>query len=695
MAARVLALLLALIACAAVGATEDDGEDADGEPGARLEEQVVTATRAATANLDTSLPADRVDAEQIESLHPATIGDAIGHLPGVSLNAPAGAYFLNPSIRGLGGRRVALIVDGRRVDAGKPIGVTGSFVDVGDVDRIEVVRGPGSVLYGSDAIGGVIHVLTADPLGQDAFDFVNRTWVGSNNREIGDFIAGGGVWGPAGVRLNASWRKADDYETGGGERIENSYYEDANYGAKLAFVPADGHVLRIAGDAYRGGPIGRAANELDDETRRRIRFPYDDHYSAQLTYSYAPSGKTLADVFATAYYDQALRRLESSFYSDDWSRRARRLDKYDDFETAGGTAYVAVRPWTNNRLTVGIDALYRHLSQRQEVRVFLPGGREIGPTVSHPYNGAEVFAGAGFVQDEQTLGRRWNLVGGVRFDSIEQRFPEPEESGEQTAADRAVSGNLGAVFHPIDSMSLTANVGRAFRAPTPEETFVTSVFCKGVVCGNPDLAPETSLNLDLGLKGFWSFLTYEAYGFLIYVDDYITLEPGAADCDYVYGNVGLARLVGGEARLVADWRNLYRSLGVRVWATASYVHGQDVEAGEPLPQIPPLGLTGGVRLGGRPDRGLASYYAQLSVRADATQDRVSPAANLSSAPEEETGGYALFDAGLGIRTRPIAPGFSVDALLSARNLLDTTYRNHLAAVDGMGRNVKLSIAVRF
>ena len=659
-----------------------------------MDDVVVTSTRNTTTKLNTTVPVDAIRRTDLDEGMAVNVGEAIEQVPGVSLNSPSGVYFTNPNIRGLGGRRVIMLIDGRRIDTEKTMGVTGYFVGMNDIERIEIVRGPGSVLYGSDALGGVVNILTSDPLARKGLLADYRMTVGSNNSEVTNYFDVGWANDWFGFKGSAWFREADNYTTGNGDTVKNSFYEDRIFSMKMAFRPHPKHTLRLMGDVYLGGDIGKAENDADREKFRRVHFPDDRHYMGMLSYEAVDLSEHCLKLHLSGYFDITDRHQNMEFYTEDYSRLVTDKHKYGDFITFGASTYTVFEFWTGNDLTFGADSWHKSLDMKETTQAVIPGIETV-ITDTKPFDGAKQLGGGVFLQNEQTFGERWKLSGGVRWDGVNNEYPQDDEK-TQSDFDQAVSGNLGLLFHPIQSMSLTLNGGRAFRSPTLKEKFVEISSCKGDLCGNPDVKPETSWNIDAGLKGYWKFLTYEFYVFNVFITDFITLQDSTRDnCQYEYTNIGEAWLIGGEGRLTFDFDHIYKNLGIKVWTSASYVRGEDRKNGNPLPQIAPFKNRTGIRFYGSNRPILKRFHLEFVGRYNAEQDRVAPASSASSDVEQATGEYFLADASMGFRFEPFGPGISIDTFLKISNLADTGYRDHLSTIDGMGRNFKLGLAVKY
>lgn len=660
----------------------------DGETA--MDEIVVTATRRNQSKMEASVAIDRIDSARLNETMPVTVADVAAETPGVALNSPAGVYFRNPSIRGLGGRRVIMLIDGTRIDTEKTTGVTGYFVDVGNIDRVEVLRGPGSVLYGSDALGGVINIMTVTPLEHKGWHARTRTTVASNNNEIANWSALGWADQTWGLRISTFARDAADYRTGDGDTIGHSFYQDHGLTLDLARRFGEHQTVRVQGSAYRSDRLGKAVTADDDDKFRRIYFPNDDHDSLQVTYEATQVNDVLERVVVDVNVSRTLRTQRASVFAPDWSRIVSTTETSGDFLTlsVGPNASFVLSP--DNVLTVGVNGFYKRLEQSQTAQAFI-AGIDTPPQTTVGMDGATAVMGGVFAQDEHRFNRAWRAIGGVRGDVVRLSFPQEGRDTERTT-DQAMTGNAGVVYQPSDAASISLNVGRAFRAPTLKEKFVQQAACKGVLCGRSDVNPEKTWNFDFGVRGSVGNLSYEMYDFVILADDFITLGPSDNPaCDYDYVNVERSVLYGGETR----WRygfDFARQTRLDIWTSGAAVMGEDRTSRTPLPGIPPLQIASGLRFSKGRHRAPV-FYIEADVHYDLAQDRVAREQNVQS--EQPTGAYALSNAGLGFRVPNSELGVTLHTFLRITNLANTAFRDHLSQVEGMGRNVKLGLGINY
>lgn len=693
---------------------DSDGKEKEDEIVAEIEEEIVVTSSGIEKNrLYTMQPVDVVDTEEINEEMPVTATEVLKQIPGVSLSSPAGGFFSNPIIRGLGGRRVIMVIDGQRIDTEKTVGVTGYFVEVQDLKQMEVMKGPGSVLYGSDAISGVINLISKDVLDMYGFSAGNTLIYGTNNREASDYVYAG--WGNKKVafKLMGKFRDSVNMTDGSGNELENSFYEDRNYSFKFAWKPANRHILRANGSFYDGGDIGKTANSGDDAKRRRIYFPKDRHYMANLKYEIKDYRIIKKTSFAV-YTDFTDRLQHVDFYTGAWidDRTVTDLDqtveKNGNFFNLGWAYSTTLKPLKFTEIIFGTDGHYKHLDMKQTSQSMqvLPNGKTLPAEYTYPFDDSSQTKAAVFLQAEQLFFEQLALKAGARYDVIHTEYFYNEETYENNSIygdragetssklDHAFSGNIGLLYSPFKELIVSFNFGRAFRSPTLREKYAIVDSCKGRYIGNDELEPEASLNFDLGIKGKIKYFIYEVYGFTTLVDNLIAGYPTENDNEYKYENVVDARLYGAEGRLIFNYPDMVWKFGMKVSTSLGYVYGENAAEDKPLPNIPPLKNIDSLRLYLGTFSFIDKVFAEARFTWNSEQDRINPGLNTGSVEETVSGSYYLFDLLFGLSTRSFQ-GFTTKLNFSIFNIADAAYRDHLSPINGMGRNMKIGLNLNY
>jgi iron complex outermembrane receptor protein len=602
----------------------------------------------------------------------ATVAATLEGQPGVTMSS-MGPATARPVIRGLGGDRILILEDGERVGDLSASGPDHAVaVEAVTAKQIEVVRGPAALLYGSNALGGVVNVIReeiptslTDRLhgslslqGQS----VNRGGSG------GGFVTGSA--GPLADRLEGSARGAGDLHTPLGV-LENTQSRTYNLSAGGSWVGERGY----AGLAYRfydssyGVPGDHDHGHEDDG--------HDDHDHHD--------GVSVAMRRHTVR-GSALRRPAGGLFTaievdGSFSNYVHRELEGDgeigtEFNLLSGTGSVLAR---HGQLGPFSSGAFGFQGQWRDLEV---GGEMTAPPSSE-------HALAGFVIQEIDL-HPVRLEFGGRYDwhRVTPREVELEvDIGDvRTRTFGAVSASAGALYDFGGGVGVGVSVARAFRTPD-----VTELYSQGphlatysVEIGNPDLGAETGLGTDLFLRITRDQIKGEVAAFRNAISHYIfprqTGETDLATGLPIYRFVGEnAVLAGLEGR--TEWSVTNRLV---LDGSASYVRGTLTDTDEPLPLIPPLSGRLGVRYE------TTGYFLGAGAKVASRQDRLGEF-------EEPTAGYRVFDAMAGYRW--IALGRAHTLTLRADNITDTVYRDHLSRIKEImpqpGRSISLLYRVNF
>jgi iron complex outermembrane recepter protein len=636
-----------------------------------LEGLVVTGTGRARLLEETYRPTTVVDGAALRRRLGSSVAATIEREPGIAqrYNGPAAAQ---PVIRGLSGDRVLVLEDGNRTgDIASTASDHAVTIDPLTAERIEVVRGPAGLLYGSNALGGVINVIRED-VPRTLPERVTGTASAQGESVNRGFTAGAEVLAPAGpvaVRAGASLRRAGDSRTPLGV-LPSSEMEGYNAGAGLSWVHHHGFIGASARDH---GMVYGVPGTFDGQT---IPGAHEDGVTIDLR-------RTNARVEGAWLYDLG------PFRSIETTGTYVRFEQ-TEFEPGGfvgtrfgqlsGTANVVARHEHRNgglRMegAVGAWAMGRDFS--------VSGGA----TGSHP---AEQVALAGFVYEEFAWGPVGFEVGGrydwTRIDPVIQGGGGGLE-GVRTREFGAFSGSAAATVEIRPGLRLGTSLARAFRTPSIEELFSDGPHLADYSynIGNPELGSEYGLGTDLFVRLTRPGLRVDGTVFRNSIRNYIYYSP-TGEMDPRFGRFPVyqaaaddAVLLGAEGR--AQWEPLR---GFVLDGVASYVRGDRTEGNEPLPGIPPLsgsveGRWEGVR-----------YSLGLGWRGAAAQERV-------AFPEEPTDGYSLFSASAGLRWTAWDRMHTLT--LQTENLANSEWRDHLSRIRAVapqpGRNVQLLYRVNF
>jgi hemoglobin/transferrin/lactoferrin receptor protein len=661
MAARSAARSLVLLAAFATpGAAlpqsppEAPARSAPAEP-ARLREISVTATRTERDANDVPATVTTIDEQQIDHGLVRDIRDLIRYEPGVSApNDPARFGATGFNIRGLTENRVVLQVDGVRLpdffrfSIGPFNTVTRNFVDMDALKRVEILRGPASSLYGSDALGGVVTYLTKDPADYlagkaEPWYASLKTGYASVDKSWTNTLTGAGSDGPVSALAVLTYRDGHEVETQGtnsstGPLRTVANPQDIRIGnalLKLVLTPAANHLYRLAYE-YFDNHTSTNVLSLNYATPRTTGLTGDDTYNRQrasFDYEYAnPAGGWLAGAKLTLYWQGAdtteksneTRAATTAGCSGvAFGVNTCAISRLFTFDQAiwGATALAesrVARGASRHRLLYGLDVNRTDIDELRDATInnlttgtiskALAG--DTFPVRDFP-DSRQVRVGA-FVQDEITLlDGHLDVIPALRYDSYRLTVqPDaiylanvPVGVRASDFSDSALSPKLGGIWRFTPQTQVYANWATGFRAPPYDDlnaAFRNPVQSYAIV-PNPNLKSEKSNGIEAGLRGDYGIARLGATGFYNWYRDFIDSQvallcPGDPRCVPGFGqtfqsiNRANVEIWGVEAR--GDW--LFAP-GWTALGAVAYANGADTGTGQPLNSIDPLKGVGAVR----------------------------------------------------------------------------------------------------
>lgn len=729
---------------------QDEEETAHGETGhvdySELERVVVRALPFARERLDSAQPIDVMAGERLDDRRGATLGETLMREPGLHATA-YGAGASRPVIRGLGGPRVRVLEDSiPAVDASAQSDDHAISVEPLLVDRIEILRGPATLLYGSGAVGGVVNVIDnripeqvpMAPL-EGRFELRGDT-VADERAGVLRLDGGAGIWA---WHIDGAWRDADDYRIPGeavleddhgddhdeddepGEdsgRLDNSFVESQSMSAGLSWIGERGFIgvsfKRF--DSEYGIPAPHEHGEVEveghDEALRsrltgvgRTRLLEDDHDEEEEEEVFIDLEQTRWDLKGRlrdplpGFVAATLRMSHNDYIHSEIEREAEPavhgheavlMDDEDEHEHESTVFDVdafhsrlelehrAVAGW---RGALGIQFEDESLTAQGE-EAFVPSG--------------ETRAHAVFVLEEKETGDlTWTLGARaernrVRVDAQDHEHEddhageeEPEQDGPLRRSFNAYSASAGALWRMSEQWQASLNYSRAQRAPSQSELFADGPHAATFTFeqGDPDLSKETTNGFDLIVHRHSRSFDFEISLFYNDISDFVFLD----ETDQTRLGMPVrttrqndAKFYGGEIR--GTWQLHDTSAGDFDLRVGHDWVRASLDRGGRLPRISPRRLSAGV------DWHRGNARASLDFQHVSRQDRTAD-------NETETAGYDMIDLGLGYRL-PLRHG-ELELFVRASNLLDEEARVHTSFLKSFaplpGRNYRVGIRGRF
>ena len=626
-------------------------QDNDGEYWVSLKNRiVVTATRTAVKAEDIPVTVTVKSDEQIADELVTDIRDLVRFEPGVSvqrqparfgaaLGATGRAGNDSFNIRGIGGNRVLIQVDGVRVPDGFSFGAQasgrGDYVDLGLVKSVEILRGPSSALYGSDGLAGAVSFITSDPS-----DFLEpgknvggllRAGYSSADEEFSEtaILAGrSGNWSVMAAYTRRDYKELDNKgNVAGGVTPTGTSGKDASTGplrtlpnpqdghsnaalARIVYDPGNGHKIRLTGeyldtDLYTNGLTGLTATRnaqgvVTASVDRLEGFDTGERKRVSLDWSW--EGEGMIDFARVALYWQD---GEDRQYTEEDRTPAADRTRLNTFENRviGASADARADFATGaiaHRLVFGGDI--SKTRQRGLRDGTVPPFGETYPTRAFPTTD---FTRAGlFVGDEISVAEgRLLLYPALRFDwydlSPDNDPLLPTFAGAKQDGSR-VSPKFGAVWKITDEVRLFGNYATGFKAPEPGQVnqFFSNIASGYTSIPNPDLGPERSESFEGGIRFSSDAISLDVTGFSARYKDFISQEQVSGNflpndpAIFQFVNLDRVRVKGAEARFEGR-----ASSGLYTTLALSYAKGDIIDPDgvrSPLSSIDPLKLVAGV-----------------------------------------------------------------------------------------------------
>jgi hemoglobin/transferrin/lactoferrin receptor protein len=681
---------------------------------------------------DLPTPISVIGSYKYQKFSSQTLSNVIATEPGIAMGSD-GIWATNVNIRGMNESRLVTLIDGNRVETATDLTASFSMTDVNDIERVEVVKGAQSSIYGTGAMGGIVNVITKDGHFSDKpyiSGNVISGYASANNllNSHADINTGSDKWY---LRLSGAYANAGDIRTPEGT-LPNSQFTTNNLALRFGLKPLKNHLFTVqyqrnwstdvgipGGSAFPGPAVAK----YTDIGRQLLSAGYEIN---NLTDKF----KSLKVSYFLQYIQRDVEMIPNTVTLTPTPTGYQRITPelitpVGDHLTQGGTLQGTWDLSDKNTLIAGIDVWSRKLTTSREKYIkveILDTAKNVLKTNNLVRGETPIpeswFTSAGaFVQDELHFpDERTTLIVGARMDDIREKNKEgydidylttngvrndtpPNQRITFEAGNKSSiswSANTGILYKLFTHTDLSLSVARSFRSPSLEERFKYIDLGNYVRLGNPNLKSESGYSADLGLRIWKPRFNMQIDGFANRILNMIVETPG----EFIYTiNTGASEgtidtipaLV--NANVSKAWLygfdfgfqyNFYYDFVL--FGSGAFVRGKDTEANTSLPQIPPLNGRLGIRY---------TYHrigsAEITLVGASKQDKIARG-------EKSTGGYARYD--LVFSSARISLGQTrLQIFAGIDNVTDRSYTNHLSTNRGSisvepGRNayVRLSLA---
>lgn len=687
-----------------------------------LDEVVVSTNRTENYLRNSPFAELVIDNDEIQKRPAVSLADILQNEPGISL-VRDGIWGTELNIRGLSRENIVTLINGNRIVTSTDIAARLSMIDLNDIDRVEVIKGASSSIYGSGATGGIVNIITKSPQFYNKFSLngnVSGEYNTVNDLSIfsGSFLGGSSVWS---AKISGSYRNAKNIQTPIGE-LKNSQFEDYTFSGALNIYPFDNHKLILDYQLFRADNVGvPGASVFPDNAD--VRYPFERRQLISAGYDIQNISKTFYKLSAKYSYQLINRDVENIPHTvqnipasgNNPARRISVLKITPGADHKNNNAQLQGNFWLfdDHNLVAGLDYWDRSYNGEREryqlIEILDSNGnvvnttnRVVGekPIPNSKYSSLGIFAQDEFkLFDDKlstTIGLRYDYINISAEETLNPLYvitngnldttpPGQEVLWESTEANNSsYSGNLGFIYSVFTDLDLTLGLGSSFRSPSLEERFQYIDQGSVVRVGNPELNPEKGLTTDFGIRYYSNNLKIISNVFYSYYNDLVTEVPGTFDGRnaLIKTNIGEARIYGFDFRTDYNfWKDFI------FYSTISYVKGDDLTNNGYLPQIPAPNGNFGFKFGLFDYLNTDIYLTLFAEQNDVAEGEIA------------TPGYAVFN--FLLNTVPIKfSSISFRIYSGIENIFDKSYRNHLSTTRGSitiepGRNIFVKLAVEF
>lgn len=689
------------------------------------EEVTVTGVSAATRIRQSPQPVDVLKKEQLFNVTSTNAIDALTKtVPGVT-NLSTGPAISKPFIRGLGYNRVVTINDGMRQEGQQWGDEHGIEIDDYSIQRIEVLKGPASLMYGSDALAGVINIISQRPVAEGHINANILSEYQTNNALRGFYGDVAGTKNGFSWNVYGSYKGAEDYKNKYDGRVFNSKFYNQNVGGMLGYSGTWGysHLLvsnfdqrigMVEGDrdsatgaflkALPGGDEGIATNDDFNKITPEVPYQHIRHFKVLSENNFA-LGKGSLDV------DLGYQQNQRQEYGN--PDEAATPEAWFNLKTVNYALRWHLPSTQYWKTTIGVNGMSQTNTNKAEEAI-IPD--------------YDLFDIGGFVYTHYNK-NKWSLSGGLRFDTrhVNGKPMDIDNENKFTGFSRNfsnVSGSVGLSYAANDLLTFKLNVARGFRAPNLAELASNGAHegTNRYEVGENDLKSETSLQVDGGFElnsehvSLETSLFYNHINHFIFYEkvlngsgtDSILTDPDSGEELNVYRfDQKDANLYGAELAIdihphPLDWLHFRNAF--------SYTRAQFTEAVDGtknIPFIPAARLFTDLAVSLLP-KGKTVRNLRIDLESDYTFKQDHPFTGFDT--ETATPDYWLINAGIGGDF--VSKGKTLFSLrFTANNLGDVAWQSHLSrlkytamnnvtgrtGVFNMGRNygIKLNIPLNF
>lgn len=657
-------------------------------PPPALEEIVVTASRNQQRVFDSPVSLSVISQAELERSTASTLAEMMRDVPGVQVTDSGQPGLGRVRLRGEESRRTAILINSQEVtdhhEVGTPLTLHPSLVE-----RIEIIRGSGAVLYGSRALSGVVNFFTR----KGGSEPVQATLSGGYNSATSGYNAFASVYGNIqGFEYRLAWSESDydERSTPEGDMPDTSFENESVY--LFAGETFGDHRLEYTYENFESSSDIFVEEEVKNSfplTDFAISTPQRDREKHGVFYNWYMDNSWLKSVEANAYRQVSDRHFYSHLKTI-WYQRD--INTIDELTTDGALTQLNFQPLGNHELILGLQYLNDEVDQNRHVDT-LSWTPPVAPSgIEHVRDKASIETWAWFVQDQWQLGDKVAFTGGVRQYYVEGDLAYTDRdtiSAGSLGSDSEMIGSLGFVWDQSSDLRLRASVSQGYVYPSLLQLATGAYAGSNFVNPDPNLKPETSVNYEVGMRLQRAGFSVDATAFYTESEDYIDHQSCSVEdnCsgrrDRKYVNIGESRAYGVELFLAY----VNGPLGLQPYTNLTWMERRNEydEFSSWDTGIPALSGRAGLRWEGAAVS-IPVLWTDFYLRGETSSDLEEPGSARSSLNKKDSWLTANFAAGIELGEKR-----QYQLSLELVNLTDKSY---IASTENL-YGVERSIAAKF
>jgi hemoglobin/transferrin/lactoferrin receptor protein len=524
--------------------------------------------------------ADVISSEEVQLLTPFSIPNILDLLPGVSKRSDSG-WGSDINIRGLSHDSIVFLIDGNRLISATDINGQYGLVLPQSIDRIEVLKGPISSLYGSGTIGGVVNVITKNGYFSDEPVVSGNFFTGFDSNPGGMTMYGNISYNSKDYYLFASGgtRSYESYKDGDGKEMTNSQFGDYETALKGGFRESLNNYTEAQIQYYKGTEIGIPGSDAPFPSQAQVTYPQLHRQLYEIKHTYNPNGDIFSKMSINAFYQFNDRDVRVDLPESMPIETIRPTADH----TMYGSKWQNIFVLSDHTFNAGLDFWNR--SYEGSRTKYLRNGNEM---TDKPLPDAYKISAGAFAEDtwQVTEPLTVNIGGRVDYIYIDNESTPQYDAGHSD--DVSWNAHIGSSYMVTEAFSINGILASGYRTPTLTELYKYIILGGGVVkLGNPNLDPEQSLFMELNLNYSSDIFDITLAGFYNDLDNLI-VENKVEENLYINENISEAEIYGTELSM-----NIYISDLCKIYGNIAYTYGKNTITDEYLPTIAPLnGLIG-------------------------------------------------------------------------------------------------------